>query len=277
MSPPIALTHDHILSRSFGTEVVGGDVSALSLPRFRAKVPGNTAAWWSDKEDAVRGFGAAAAFAAMLAAGQAGATESAETALDLLDAPVAYTAHFTVSGPQGSYEGRVWHVHGRERREWVTASGTQAVLIDRGADAAYLLSPAGKWYVGFGLHAAAALAGGLDGLSVERHRLGEETVGGVRATRYRIAATDGEGRRFDGDTWFSRDGIMVKAAGKLTADGKVTPVETGLSQLAVGSADPSQLQLPGGYFGMDLRTVPPDQLVKAVNGLKPMLEGRAGR
>ncbi len=199
-----------------------------------------------------------------------------ETALDLLDAPVAYTAHFTVSSAGGTYHGTVWHSPGRERRDWDTAGGGQAVLLDRIGDAAYLIKPSGRWYVGFGLHAAASLAGGLDGLVVDRRRLGEETVAGMRTTRYRVTATASAGGRFDGDAWFSHNGILVKAAGMLQGpDGKATQVETSLSDVVVGPTDPAMLALPSGYFGMDLRKVKAADLVQAVNSLKPLLEGRS--
>jgi len=191
-----------------------------------------------------------------------------EPALDLLDAPVAYTAHFSVASDQGVYQGSVWHAPGRERRDFDTIGGGQALLLLRGDDAAYLIKPSGRWYVGVGLHAAAALAGGLDAMVVERKALKDETVGGLRATRYKVSAAGG---RFEGDAWFTKDGIMVKAVGTLQGAGRV---ETQLSDLVVGRVDESRLAVPPGYFGIDLKSVPPDRLVQAVGSLAPMLEGR---
>lgn len=215
--------------------------------------------------------------AGMMAALAAGPANAGEEALDLLDAPVAYTAHYTVSSDKGTFEGSVWHSPGRERREFATAAGGQAVLLRRDKDAAYLMAPSRKWYVGFGLHAAATLAGGLDGLTVERKRIKDETVAGLRATRYKVAASGGGGR-FDGDAWFSKDGIMVKAAGTLTGrDGRAEQVETGLSEVRVGPVDEAMLSLPAGYFGLDLRSVPPENLQQAVEGVKAMMAGRGGR
>ena len=61
---------------------------------------------------------------------------AAEPALDVLDAPVPFTAHFYVSSDKGDYQGQVWHVPGRERRDFDTAGGAQAVLLSRDGDAA---------------------------------------------------------------------------------------------------------------------------------------------
>ena len=199
---------------------------------------------------------------------------AAERALDLLDAPVSYSADFYVSGDKGTYQGSVRHMPGRERRDFGTRDGGQAVILHRDTDSAYLLKPSGRWYVGLGLAAVGALAGGLDSLTVERTKVGSETVAGIRATRYKVSGQGPKDSRFDGDAWFSRDGILVKAAGSLRADGRISQVETGLSNLKVGAVDEATLELPSGWLSMDLRSIPPERLAQAVNSLRPLLEGR---
>jgi hypothetical protein len=212
---------------------------------------------------------------ALLASGRA---RAAESALDLLDAPVAYTAAFTVSSDKGTYRGRVWHQPGRERREWETNGGGQAVIVRRDTDAAYLLKPTGKWYVGLGLKAVAALAGGLDGMQVDRRKLRDETVAGVRATRWKTRA-EGPRGRFDGDLWTTAAGIVVKVAGTVAEPGGApSRVEMALADLDLGEpVDAALFDPPKGWFGMDLRQVPPDRIEQAVEGLKPLLEGRVAK
>lgn len=206
------------------------------------------------------------------------AAAAGELALDLLDAPVPYTASFTFSGAKGTYQGTVWHRPGRERRDFATAGGSQAVLLDRGKDSAYLIKPASRWYLAVGMRAAATFGGGIDAMTVERHRLRDETVAGQRTTRWRVAATGPRGTRFDGDAWLSRDGIVVKAVGTITAaDGATELVETVLSDLKVGATDERMLDLPKGYFGIDLRSIPAEKLEQAVEGMRPMLERQGGR
>lgn len=200
---------------------------------------------------------------------------AAERALDLLDVPVPYTADFTVSGDRGTYGGTVWHAPGRERRDFETQGGGQSVLLRRDTDSAYLMKPSARWYVGLGFQAVGALAGGIDGLTVERQKLREESVGGIRATRYKVAAAGPKGTRFDGDAWFSKEGILVRAAGLTTGpDGRTTQVETTLSNLKVGRVDERMFELPAGWLGMDLRSVPPDRIAQAVESLRPMLDRR---
>lgn len=202
---------------------------------------------------------------------------AAEPALELLDVPVSYTADFTVSSDKGSYTGTVWHAHGRERRDFGTKGGGQSVLLRRDTDSAYLMKPASRWYVGLGLQAVGALVGGIDSMQVDRRRLREEAVGNIRATRYKVAASGAKGGRFDGDAWFSaKDDILVRAIGELTEpNGKTSQVEMTLSDLKVGKVDERMFEVPSGWLGMDLRSMPPERIAQAVEGLKPMLEGRA--
>lgn len=216
---------------------------------------------------------AAALLAAPLLAVPAAA--AAERALDLLDVPVSYTADFTVSGDKGSYRGTVWHTPGRERRDFETQGGGQTVLLRRDTDSAYLMKPSQRWYVGLGFQAVGSLAGGIDALTVERTKLRDETVGAIRATRYKVAAVGPKGTRFDGDAWFSKEGILVRALGMMTGpDGRKSDVETVLSGLKIGRVEERIFELPAGWLGMDLRSIPPEKIAQAIGNLMPMLEGR---
>lgn len=200
---------------------------------------------------------------------------AAERVLDLLDAPLSYSADFYVISQRGTYRGTVWHAPGRERRDFDTAGGGQTVLLRRDTDSAYLMKPSGRWYVGLGFRAVGALAGGLDALVVNRSQPRNEAISGIKATRYKVAASGPKGARFDGDAWFSREGILVRALGTVTGpDGRRQPVETGLSKLKLGKIEERMFELPSGYFGMDLRSVPADRIEQAVQSLKPMLDGR---
>lgn len=203
---------------------------------------------------------------------------AAERAIDLLDVAASYTADFTVSSDKGTYTGTVWHAKGRERRDFATQGGGQTILLRRDTDSAYLMKPSSRWYVGLGFQAVGSLAGGIDALTVERKRLREEGIGNIHATRYKVTATGPKGARFDGDGWFSKEDILVRAAGVLTEPGgKTSEVEITLSDLKVGRVDERVFELPAGWLGMDLRSVPPERIAQAVEGLKPMLEGGRGR
>ncbi|CCG42257.1 LolA family protein [Magnetospirillum molischianum] len=199
---------------------------------------------------------------------------AAEQALDVLDAQVSYSADFTMTGPRGAYTGRVWHAPGSERREVATQGGGQGVLIHRDTGTAYFLGIGGKWYVSLSMEAASTLIGGLQSWEITRTRIGEENVAGVRATRWNAQATGPKGG-FEGEIWTSRDGIVLKAVGTVAAPGgNRSPVEMTLSRLKVGTVDPQMLEVPEGWFSLDLRKLPADRVVQAIEGMKPMLDKR---
>lgn len=200
--------------------------------------------------------------------------QAAERALDLLDPAVSYFADFQVSGDKGRYQGKVWHVPGREKREFSTKGGGQAVLLRRDTDSAYLLKPGGRWFVGLSLSTVGALAGGLDGLMVERSRQGSDTIAGLATTRYKVSGAGPMGSRFDGSAWFTRDGIMMAAKGVLTdGRGRKSEVETALSNVTLGHVDAQIFEPPTGWFAMDLRSVPAERLSQVLETMRPMLEG----
>lgn len=205
-----------------------------------------------------------------------GTVHAGELALDLLDTATPYTADFTISSSRGVYHGKVWHSRGRERREVVTSGGGQAVLLLRDSDAAYVMGLANKWYVGLSLRAAGALASGLDSWQATRVKVRDETVGGLKTTRWKTRAEGPKGG-FDGDIWITRDGIVVKAVGVIeNPNGDDSPVEMTLSGVKIGPVDRQMLDLPQGWFGFDLRKVPPERIEQAIEGIKPLLEGRKG-
>ena len=199
-----------------------------------------------------------------------------ERALDLLDVAVSYSADFTVESDQGRYNGKVWHMPGREKRQFVTRDGEQALLLRRDTDSAYLLKPGGKWYVGLGLSAVGSLAGGIDQLTVERTRLGQGSVAGLAAIHYRVKALGPKSSRFDGEAWFSaKEGILLRAKGVLRdARGGENEVETTLSNVRLTALDESVFEPPQGWFGMDLRSVPAERIAQVLETMRPMLQGR---
>jgi hypothetical protein len=204
----------------------------------------------------------------------AGGAQAAEAALDLLDVAESYRADFTVSSTRGVYQGRVWHQPGQERREVDTKNGPQAVLIDRTNGTAHLIGPNGVWSVGLSLPSAGALVGGLDSWRVERHREGEERVGAIRASRWATTAQGPYGR-FDGRIWLSPEGILVKADGRITnGEGDGQAVTMTLSNLKIDPIDPLRFELPQGGLALDFRQVPPEQIARALEQVRPLLGGR---
>jgi len=187
----------------------------------------------------------AAAFACLLGAGLVRHASAEQVdALTALDAPVEFRAEYSVSADDQTWRGTVVHAPGRERRDFATALGTQAVLLRRDIDQAAVLWPQRKWYLTTSLRALAGIFGGPDGIKLDRRRDGKETVGDERCMRW---IADGG---FSGRLWYSADGILIRAAGVLRVKGHETSVVTQLARIRRIAVDPDEFELPLGYRGL---------------------------
>jgi hypothetical protein len=171
---------------------------------------------------------------------------------ELLDAKIDYTADFYLISDKGRFAGSVIHAPGRERRDFDTAGGRQALLLRRDIDQAVILWPDRKWYVSSSFLAAAGMVGGFDGVMVDRKAEGQEQISGETTTRYQISGNSAGGGGFQGRMWFTKDGILMKLSGKATFGGRQIPVETGLSHLMRVKADGTAFVVPGDYAGLPL-------------------------
>jgi hypothetical protein len=170
----------------------------------------------------------------------------------LLDAKVDYSADFALTSGNGTYRGVVVHAPGRERREFQTATGRQVLLLRRDIDQATMMWPERKWYVSTSFTAVAGLVGGFEELTLDRRVAGRETVAGEATTRYDVTGTSDRGGSVNGRMWLTKDGILMKASGHVTFDGRDTPFDMALMNLRRIKSDPTAFVLPADYKGVPL-------------------------
>ncbi len=162
----------------------------------------------------------------------------------LFDAPVDYAAEYELAADSALYRGHVIHAPGRERRDFATALGGQAILIRRDTDQIALIWPRTKWYVTSSLSTALALLGGAGGNGLDRRRDGAETIEGERCVRWNLSGA------FTGQLWLTRDGIPMKLEGRGVFRGKETEVASHLVSLRRRAVDPAAFDLPEDYRGV---------------------------
>jgi hypothetical protein len=82
--------------------------------------------------------------------------------------------------------------------------------------------------------------------------MGEETLNGVRVTKYKTIATSTDGKKYGGFSWRTRDGINVKQdlLYKEGNDKKRMLIE--LSNLQIGRQDPRLFEIPDGFTKFDM-------------------------
>ena len=183
-----------------------------------------------------------AAIVGSIAALQASA-EPMDT-LAALDAPLEYTADYSLTANGQTWRGTVVHAPGRDRREFGTTMGTQAIILRRDIDQAVVLWPDRKWYLTTSLTGLSGLFGGPEALTLERHRDGNEVVDGEKCSRWQA-----EGG-FTGRLWFTNDGILMRAVGMLRLKGRETSLSTQLAHVRRRVVDMDDFELPVGAHGL---------------------------
>ena len=169
-------------------------------------------------------------------------------ALDLVDAKVDYQADYALTSGSQHFHGHVIHAPGRERWEFTTGAGQQVLLLRRDIDEAAMLWPEKRWYMSTSFTMMSTLLGGLATDLLQAREAGIEKLNGETVTRYRV-----DKGSFVGDLWRSQDGILIKAAGKVTYQGSPTPGELVLSNVRRTKADPNEFVRPEGYLGFPLK------------------------
>jgi hypothetical protein len=176
------------------------------------------------------------------------------------DAAVSYSAERTVTVNGHNYNGMVYHVPGHERHEQELQGMPEVILLDTAAKAGVLLIP--------GLNASVAFAfpplmAELDDPALRRAPLEEETVNGVRTTKYRIDHTAADGSRAEGFAWVSAQGVMMRIEGTFIRAGAAhgAAIRMELGGLRFGPQDHSLFDVPPG-----LVQLPPGALQAFVTG-----------
>ncbi len=193
-------------------------------------------------------------------------------AFDLLDPPISYSADYELRTGTGFYAGTVAHAPGRERREWMTKTGRQTLIIRRDTDLVAILVPSLKSFLSHKFSVFAGLLGNLDALRLEMIEEGRENLSGIAVTRYRAQGAEPGGGRFAGKLWLSKSGLMMKADGVAAFEGKETPFQFALANPSIGTVDPELFEPPEGYGEIKLAEhITPEQIAAM---LKLMQGGR---
>src|SRR5258708_16061876 len=171
------------------------------------------------------------------------APAGAPAARMLGDPSVPFSADRMLTVGERSFSGKLYAIPGSQRHEQQIAGADQVIILD-GKDArGWLVLPTLNSYVEFWFAPAASELSADDLLSA---KLGEETVNGLRTTKYRIEHTARDGTLVDGYVWLTREGIPMRLDGTYTpANGsKPTTVHMELSNVRQGPQNAALFAIP---------------------------------
>jgi len=165
-------------------------------------------------------------------------------AAGLFDAPLSYSATRNVTVDGKTYNGRMFHIPGRERHDQELLGMTDIFILDGKAESGFVVLPGLKTMIQFPFP---ALLAALNDAALQKTPLGEETVDGIATAKYRINATAPDGTHGAGFAWISRRGVLMKLSGTVTAPGgHKTRIEMVLSGLKEGPQSAALFTPPPG-------------------------------
>ena len=166
----------------------------------------------------------------------------------LQEPKVDYSADSTMEMEGGmTMKSRIYYSPGKQRMEMGGAGGN--VIIIR-KDKKVMWQLMGSMYMEMAM-------GGADSqdphdMDVQQTVVGDETVNGVKTTKYKVIATKKDGSKFGGFFWTTKNGITVKMD-LMSKDGdKKMRIASELTNLKVEKQDPKLFEIPPGYTKNDM-------------------------
>lgn len=158
---------------------------------------------------------------------------------------VDYTADSYFETAQGVMQGKVYYSPGKERREY-TESGEKMIMIMRhDKKRIWMLMPEEKMYMD--MQMTGERGEDMSAWNIQQTRVGEETVNGVRTTKYKIIMTSPKGSKMGGFFWTTRENILVKMDAIAVDKGSKERMKIELKNLQIGAQKAALFEVPPGY------------------------------
>ncbi|HSB43682.1 MAG TPA: DUF4412 domain-containing protein [Nitrospira sp.] len=166
-----------------------------------------------------------------------------------------YSADARVEDEQGTTQQKIFVTPTKERKEMLTGSGEGAVMIFRyDTKTMWTLMPSENMYMEYSLAGAQEQGQKNDPSqwTYEDTAMGEETLNGVKVTKYKTIATSTDGKKYGGFSWRTKEGINVKQDLLYKEGNDKKRMLTELSNLIIGKQDPKLFEIPDGFTKFDM-------------------------
>ena len=164
-----------------------------------------------------------------------------------------YSADSTVQSEEGTIQQRVFVTPTKERKEMLTGSGDGAIQIFRFDNKVmWMLMPAEKMYMEHSIAGGKSQGNDPSQWTYEDTVVGEDTLNGIKVTKYKTIATSTDGKKYGGFSWRTKEGINLKQD-LLYKDGNDKKrMMTELSNVKIGTQDPKLFEIPEGFTKFDM-------------------------
>jgi|GEM_PF-268090 len=164
-----------------------------------------------------------------------------------------YSADATVENEEGTTKQKIFVTPTKERKELLTGSGEGAVQIFRYDNKVmWMLMPSEKMYMEHSISGGPSKGSDTSQWTYEDTAMGEETLNGVKVTKYKTIATSTDGKKYGGFSWRTKEGINVKQDLLYKEGNDKKRMLTELSNLNIGRQDPKLFEIPEGFTKFDM-------------------------
>ena len=164
-----------------------------------------------------------------------------------------YSADSTIQNEEGTIQQRVYVTPTKERKEILTGSGDGAVQIFRyDNQVMWMLMPSEKMYMEHSIAGGPPKGNDPSQWTYEDTAVGEETLNGMKVTKYKTLATSTDGKKFGGFSWRTKEGINLKQDLLYKEGNDKKRMLTELSNVKIGKQDPKLFEIPDGFTKLDM-------------------------
>jgi hypothetical protein len=178
-----------------------------------------------------------------------------------------YSADATIQNEEGTIQQKIFVTPTKERKEMLTGAGEGAVMIFRyDTKTMWTLMPSENMYMEYSLGQKVQGQGSDPSQwTYEDTAMGEETLNGIKVTKYKTIATSTDGKKYGGFSWRTKEGINLKQDLLYKEGTEKKRMLTELSNLKIGRQDPKLFEIPDGFTKFDM------------GGMMGMMGGGMGR
>lgn len=187
-----------------------------------------------------------------------------------VQAQAQYSANSVTETETVTINEKVYAAPGKIRREQDLGSHTQVSIVRMDKGVMWVLMPDERMYMEMSMQQAQAQDPGVDlsGYQMEKTEVGQETVNGHQATKYKIIMTNADGTKLGGFQWVVNPGIQIKLDA-ISKDGDTKErIKMELTNLTIGTQDAALFEIPKGYSTMTMPSFP----AMGKEGMKGMLD-----
>lgn len=165
---------------------------------------------------------------------------------------VEYSADSTIQSEEGTIQQHVYVTPTKERKEMLTGEGDGGIQIFRyDTKVMWILMPSEKMYME---NSMMGKSKGTDTSqwTYEDTVMGEETLNGMKVTKYKTIATSTDGKKYGGFSWRTKEGISIKQDLLYKEGNDKKRMLTELKNVMIGRQDPALFEIPEGFTKLDM-------------------------